>query len=109
MSGPDERFQNALDFDLDRLETEGPEVSILEGFDRQGLRGIQYEISARGDLVYRKGRRRSSEKVISWLLPGGELAPVVTKPGQYGFVEAEFHSPHTGLPGPVLPCMDVGW
>lgn len=73
----------AVRFDLDRMRPEGEEVALLDGVDAQGLRGVQYDVSAKGDVVYRRGRKRSSERVISWLGPNGELAPILTKPGQY--------------------------
>jgi len=70
-------------FNLGRMGLDGPEVQVIDGVDSAGLRGIQYEVSTQGHVVYRKGRRRSSERVIAWLMPGGEVAPVLTKPGQY--------------------------
>lgn len=72
----------AVRFDPVRLTLEGPEIKILEGVDRPEVRGVQFDASPSGTVVYRRGRFRSNN-VISWLLPGGGVEPIYTKPEAY--------------------------
>ena len=78
----------AVPFDVDRLETRGTAVPVLDDVAYQALSGgAQFDVSPSGTLVYRKGGGSSAEAIIQWLIPSGDgtakKEPLRSKPGIY--------------------------
>jgi len=76
----------AIPFDLDRLETRGTAVPILDDVAYQGLTGApQFDIAGNGTLVYRKGGASAAAGMttIQWLDASGKKEPMRAKPGAY--------------------------
>ncbi len=59
----------AVPFNLDRLETTGPPVTILEGAGASSLTtgSSQFAISRNGTLAYAPGGRHSAERSLVWV------------------------------------------
>jgi serine/threonine-protein kinase len=76
----------AIPFDLDKLETRGTAIPILEDVASEGLVGTgQFDVSRTGTLVY---RRRTSGgdpamMTLQWVDPTGKREPLWTRPGAY--------------------------
>jgi serine/threonine protein kinase len=95
----------AVPFDLDRLETRGTAVPILDDIEYQSLSGMaQFDVSRSGTLVYRKGRSGavSGTTTIQWVVPGNSDArkkePLRSKPDVY-------HSPRLSPDGKRLAVL----
>jgi serine/threonine protein kinase len=74
----------AIPFDLDRLETRGAAVPVLEGVAIQSVSGLaQFDVSRSGTLVYRRDRAVGMTRV-QWIDASSETNTVVAKPGVYG-------------------------
>ncbi len=75
----------AIAFDLERLETRGTAVPVLDGIAFEPLgNAAHYGISRNGTLVYRKAGGAAAKRfTVRWLDAAGELEPLVTKPGNY--------------------------
>jgi serine/threonine-protein kinase len=75
----------AIPFDLERLETRGTAVPVLD--DVAGTpNGAQFAFSPSGALVYRKGvDAYSAMTTIQWLDSAGKKQPLLDKPGVYSF------------------------
>jgi hypothetical protein len=70
-------------FDLDRMETRGPAVSVVNGVSYSPTFGYaQFDISRTGTVVYRKSA--GSGRVVGvWLDSTGATEPLVDAPGVY--------------------------
>jgi serine/threonine-protein kinase len=84
----------AIPFDLNRLETRGPAVPVVDGVAYEKFTGAAlFDISRTGTLVYRKtggggGRStaiRGGDRVttIQWLDAVGKKTPLLATPGTY--------------------------
>jgi serine/threonine protein kinase len=75
----------AVPFDLDKLETRGTPVPILDeiAYQPQTLTS-QFDVSRTGTLVYRKGSDSTpGTMTIQWIDPAGKKEPFLAKPGAY--------------------------
>ncbi len=70
----------AAPMDADRMELTGPAVPLVYGVSTSGARA-DFDVSASGTLVYRRGTARAS--IPSWLYPSGKIEPVLTKAANY--------------------------
>jgi serine/threonine protein kinase len=75
----------AVPFDLDKLETRGTALPILDDVASSGVLGTaQLSFSRTGTLVYRKGGGDSGLFTVAWLDSSGKTQPLLAKPGIYG-------------------------
>jgi serine/threonine-protein kinase len=84
----------AVPFDLDKLQTRGTAVPILDDIAYNEFSGAgQFSLSANGTLVYRRGGASAGPPIstIEWLDTAGKRQPLLTKPRAYGFLR---FSPH---------------
>ncbi|HEY4362905.1 MAG TPA: protein kinase [Bryobacteraceae bacterium] len=76
----------AVPFDLDKLETRGNAVPILDDMRVHGPTSAgQYDVSRNGTLVYRKRRGGVAGNLmtIQWVDAAGKRDPLLVKPGVY--------------------------
>jgi Tol biopolymer transport system component len=82
----------AIPFDLNRLETSGTAVHVLDGagYETPGASNdfvgasTDFDISRTGTLVYRKATDGADRlTTIQWLDAGGKMEPLLAKPGSY--------------------------
>jgi serine/threonine-protein kinase len=76
----------AIPFDLERLETRGTAVPVLDDVAYAALtsRAPQFAVSPSGALVYRKGIGAASAiTTVQWLDSTGKKQPLWDKPGVY--------------------------
>jgi serine/threonine protein kinase/Tol biopolymer transport system component len=79
----------AIPFDLDKLETRGTALPILDDvaynptFGRAEL-AVSGAPSGHGTLVYRKGGGDARLLTVAWLDGAGKTQPLLAKPGVYG-------------------------
>ncbi|MGD0437088.1 MAG: protein kinase [Bryobacteraceae bacterium] len=76
----------AIPFDVDRLETRGTAVPILDNLAMQQLSGgVDLDFAQNGTLVYRKASAggRSGMRIIQWIDSAGRKEPLAAKPGIY--------------------------
>jgi serine/threonine-protein kinase len=76
----------AIPFDLDKLETRGTAVPVLDDVMYAATRtyAAQFAFSPSGALVYRKGSPAASAmSTVQWLDTAGEKQPLLDKPGVY--------------------------
>jgi Tol biopolymer transport system component len=79
----------AIPFDLDRLETRGMAVPVLDGIAYQSQLGLAHLDFSRspagpGALVYRKASSGGLQmSTIQWLDGAGKKEPLLAKPGNY--------------------------
>jgi hypothetical protein len=74
----------AIPFDLERLETRGTAVRILDDIAHNSLNKIgQFDISGTGTLVYRRGNEASAQMRLRWVDPTGNSEPFWTAAGTY--------------------------
>jgi len=73
----------AVPFDVERLETRGTAVAVLDdvAYDPIGI-GAQYDVSRTGTLVYRR-RIGDSSATVQWLDATGKQEPLLASPGAY--------------------------
>ena len=74
----------AVPFDLDKLETRGTALPIMDDVASTGLYGAQLSFSRTGTLVYRRGGGDSGLLTVAWLDGAGKTQPLLAKPGVYG-------------------------
>ncbi len=75
----------AIPFDLDKLETRGTALPILDDVASTGTLGTALlSISRTGTLVYRKGGGGTGLLTVAWLDGAGKTQPLLAKPGVYG-------------------------
>jgi hypothetical protein len=76
----------AIPFDLERLETHGRAVPVLDGVAYVAQSGVtDFDVSDGGTLVYRKGGRDAATPLstLHWLDGTGRKTPLRDKPGDY--------------------------
>jgi serine/threonine-protein kinase len=75
----------AIPFDLDKLETRGTAVPVLDGVAYQSGTGMgQFDASRTGTLVYRRASGGTSGiATLQWVDPIGKTEPLLAKPGAY--------------------------
>jgi Tol biopolymer transport system component len=74
----------AIPFDLDKLETRGTAVPILDDVAYETPFGIaQLDFSRTGTLVYRRSGVDTGEFTVAWIEGGGKTEPLLAKPGRY--------------------------
>ncbi len=74
----------AVPFDLERLETRGTAVAVLDDVAYDAFQQAQFDVSQRGTLVYRRrSGGASSSATVQWLDPTGKQVPLLAKPGAY--------------------------
>jgi Tol biopolymer transport system component len=75
----------AIPFDLDKLETRGTAVPVLDDIAYEGsFWGGQFDISRTGTLVYRSaGSIGPRMRTAQWVDPTGRKEPFLNKPGAY--------------------------
>jgi Tol biopolymer transport system component/predicted Ser/Thr protein kinase len=76
----------AIPFDVDRLETRGTAIPILDDvtyFPQTG--GVDVDVSRTGSLVYRRGGVGGGAplQTIQWVDGAGKKEPLLAKPGAY--------------------------
>ncbi len=79
----------AVPFDLERLEMRGTPVRVLEDVGFYLPTGeSQFDVSSTGTMVYRKSSGGPTDRLnpIQWVDATGKKKPLVSKPGEYGFV-----------------------
>jgi WD40 repeat protein len=78
----------AVAFDLDKLETRGPAVPVVNDLAYSSQFGPgEFAYSASGTLVYRKGGvGGGSQTTIQWLDAIGKRQPLLNKPGRYRYL-----------------------
>jgi len=79
----------AIPFDLDKLETRGTAVPVLDDVAYNASVGTgQFDFSVgpsgHGTLVYRRGSGASAMMTLQWVYPTGKKEPLGAKPGAYG-------------------------
>jgi Tol biopolymer transport system component len=77
----------AIPFDLDKLETHGKAVPILDDVAYTATNGAgQFDFSQTGTLVYRRARGGATGMVtLQWVDPTGKKEPLRAEPGTYLF------------------------
>ncbi len=75
----------AVPFDVERLETRGTAVPVLDDVAYDAIaNGAQFDVSSTGTLVYRRGAGAGSlTSTMRWVAQGGTQQPVLGKPGAY--------------------------
>jgi serine/threonine-protein kinase len=77
----------AIPFDLDKLETRGTAVPVLDDVAYQSPSSVgQFDISRTGTLVYRVASGGDVRvTTLQWVDPTGKREPLRTKPGVYNY------------------------
>jgi hypothetical protein len=74
----------AIAFDPVRLETHGTAVPVLDNLAYSRGGDPEYDVSASGTLVYRKGGGAAATmKTVQWVDSSGRKEPLRAKPGNY--------------------------
>jgi hypothetical protein len=75
----------AIPFDLDKLETRGTGVPILDDVAQDAglLSSGELDFSRTGTLVYRRGGASTGGNIVKWIEAGGKTEPLLEKPGNY--------------------------
>jgi serine/threonine-protein kinase len=75
----------AIPFDLDRLETAGTAVPVLDDVaDDASFQVAQFDFSRTGTLVYRRATGGGAAmRTVQWVDPTGRREPLLAKPGKY--------------------------
>jgi Tol biopolymer transport system component len=75
----------AVPFDLERMETRGTAVAVLDDIAYDGVTNTaQFDVSRSGTLVYRRNSRPASTgTTVQWLDASGKLEPLLVKPDSY--------------------------
>jgi Tol biopolymer transport system component len=75
----------AIPFDLDKLETHGTAVPVLDDVAYQTTTGTgQFDVARTGTLVYRRASGGASAMTtLQWVDPTGTRAPLRAQPGVY--------------------------
>jgi serine/threonine protein kinase len=75
----------AIPFDLEKLETRGTAVPIVDDVASNGTYGnAQFSFSRNGTFVYQAGGADAGLLTIQWLDGAGKTQPLLAKPGNYG-------------------------
>jgi serine/threonine-protein kinase len=75
----------AMLFDMEKLETRGSEVPVLDGigYAEGPFEGAHFAYSDSGTLVYRRGAEAPEMKMLQWVDPAGSKQPLQMKPDFY--------------------------
>ena len=74
----------AIPFDLDKLETRGIAVPVLDDVSVGGGVAAKFDVSQTGILVYQKtSGEAESVSTIQWLDSSGKQQPLLARPGAY--------------------------
>ena len=75
----------AMPFDMEKLETRGSEVPVLDGigYAEGPFEGAHFAYSDSGTLIYRRGGEASEMKMPQWVDPAGNKQPLQMKPDFY--------------------------
>ena len=74
----------AQKFDIDRLETDGREVPVLEDVAYSNLNGgAQFDVSLTGAAIYTSAAGGLGQMSINWMDASGETTPLLARPGLY--------------------------
>jgi Tol biopolymer transport system component len=74
----------AIPFDLDKLETHGTAVPVLDDVAYTSSNGAgQFDFSRTGTLVYRRTTGGRSAIIVQWIDPSGKKEALGIKPGIY--------------------------
>jgi serine/threonine-protein kinase len=74
----------AVPFDLEKLETRGTALPIVDDMASNGLYGTaQFSFSRTGTLVYRRSGEDAGLFTVAWLDSTGKTQPLLAKPGVY--------------------------
>jgi eukaryotic-like serine/threonine-protein kinase len=74
----------AIAFDVNRLETRGTAVPVLDDVAYSpALGGVDVGFSQTGALVYRRGTASAPQTTVQWLDATGKKEPLLAKPGGY--------------------------
>jgi len=78
----------AIPFDLDKLETRGTAVPVLDDVAYEASSGIgQFDFSRTGTLVYRRASSSGAGLMtMQWVDPTGRKEPLRAKPGVYSYL-----------------------
>jgi len=71
----------AAPMDAGRLELTGPAVPLVDGVS-YSIFGQDFDLSASGTLVYRRGTAETN-RILAWLDSSGKIERVLPKPGNY--------------------------
>ena len=75
----------AIPFDLEKLETRGTALPIVDDVASNGVLGTaQFSFSRNGTLVYRRGGEDDRFLTVQWLDGAGKMQPLLAKQGNYG-------------------------
>ncbi len=74
----------AIPFDLDKLETRGTALPILDDVASSVLIQAQFSFSRTGTLVYRRIGGKAGLLTVPWIDGAGKTQPLLAKPGVYG-------------------------
>jgi serine/threonine-protein kinase len=73
-----------VSFDLDRMETRGAPVPLLDGIaGEQITAGGEFDISRNGTLIYLAGKPAAQAWSIVWMDSAGKTQPLFVTPGNY--------------------------
>jgi serine/threonine-protein kinase len=93
----------AVPFDLEKLETSGSPMPVLQQVSSSTMFGsAKLSFSRAGTLVYRSREIDASRVVIQWFGPDGRLQPLLDKPGL-------FVNPHFSPDGGRLAVANDDW
>jgi Tol biopolymer transport system component/predicted Ser/Thr protein kinase len=93
----------AVPFDLEKLETSGSPIPVLQQVSSSTMFGsAKLSFSRAGTLVYRSREIDASRVVIQWFGPDGRLQPLLDKPGL-------FVNPHFSPDGGRLAVANDDW
>jgi eukaryotic-like serine/threonine-protein kinase len=71
-------------FDLDRLVTTGPPVTVVGGVMTGGEGTGHFDVSSTGTLAYVPGRLLGPARKLEWVDTDGNREPLALPPGEYG-------------------------
>ncbi len=75
----------AVPFDLEKLETRGTALPIVDNVAFNSVLGTaQVSFSRSGTLVYRRSSGDAGLLTVAWLDSAGKTQPLLAKPGNYG-------------------------
>jgi WD40-like Beta Propeller Repeat len=77
----------AIPFDVNRLETRGTAVPVLDDLAVAPAGGVDLAFAANGGLLYRRGSAAAGPGMtIQWLDGAGKKEPLLAKPGAYQYL-----------------------
>jgi len=74
----------AIPFDVEKLETRGTAVPILDDVAADTAVGVsQMDVSRTGTLIYRRSGEEMGGLTVAWIEGAGKTEPLLAKPGVY--------------------------